>query len=100
MKYNKFTFKKVVHTGMYRSFELDQTVIKLRKKEVGFIEEKRNRKYRISLAVKKEPTKKNSANFRWITLNKKSENENEARNFIRKFNDEIQEKYNLHLFDD
>ena len=97
----KFTFKKAIHTGKYRSFALDRTDIKLNKKEVGHISESKNDyKYNISFAIKKEKTKVDPAPFKWITLKKKADSEPEARNFIKKNEEEIQKKYDLYQFED
>jgi len=96
----KFTFKKTIHEGRYRSFEKDHTAIKLDKKEVGYIQENLDGSYRISLAVKQIPTKENPAPFRWIHLKKKSKSEKEARELIKRGEAEIQRIYDLYQFED
>ena len=98
----KFTFKKTIHEGQYRSFEKDHTTIKLNKKEVGYISEVEPRLYRAYFAVKRkliEKTKKGSA-FKWIYIRKVFESEKAAREFIKENNDKIQTNLNLHYFDD
>ena len=96
-----FTFRKVPKTGRYSSFDLNETEIKLNKMLVGRIYKIRDTsKYRISFVVKKEPTRKDLAKFKWITLKKICDTEPEARDFVKKHEKEIQEKYNLHSFKD
>ena len=96
----KFTFKKTIHKGLYSSFEKDHTTIKLNKKEVGYISENDYKNYRVYFAVKKEKTEKNPCCFKWIRVNCHFDNEKEAREYIKENNDRIQEKLNLHYFDD
>ena len=100
-----FTFKKVPRVGRYRSFELDQTMIKIKKKEVGYLQETRTfsedgRNWAIRLAVKKEKTSNDPAGFRWITLKYKPKSEEEGREFLKKYFKEITEKYDLYRFED
>jgi len=97
----KFTFKKYRHTGRYGSFELDQTIIKLKKKEVGYIAEKKHLgyKYQISFAIKKEPTKEKPAPFKWITLKYIYETEKEAREFINANTEKIMKQFDLYQFE-
>ena len=94
----KFTFKKVPRTGRFRCFEREETEIKLNKKIVGSISEGKDTWY-IRFAIKKNPTEKEPAPFKWITLKYKPDDEADAREFIRKHNDEIQKRYDLHYFD-
>ncbi len=97
----KFTFKKTIHAGRYRSFELDHTAIKIKGKEVGSISEgRKDRLYEIRLAVKKLRTLEEPANFRWICLKKRCNSEPEAREFLRKYEKEIQEIHDLYSFED
>ena len=96
----KFTFKKTIHEGQYRSFQKDHTTIKLNKKEVGYISENDYQNYKIYFAVKKEKTEKDPGSFKWIRVNFNFDNEKEAREYIKENNDRIQEKLNLHYFDD
>ena len=96
----KFTFKKTIHEGRYRSFEKDHTTIKLDKKEVGFITEFESGEYKVYFAVKKEKTARNPAQFRWIKIQKVFNNENSARQFVKENNDKIQTVLDLNFFDD
>lgn len=97
----KFTFKKTIHTGKYRSFELDNTAIKLGGRVVGYIAEIRESTppYRVSFAIKREKTKENPCSFKWIHLKKRFANENEARELIKRNEEEIQKKYDLFQFE-
>ena len=96
----KFTFKKTIHEGRYRSFELDHTTIKLQGREVGYIQEERESGlFRISFAVKKEKTEKYPAPFRWVHLKKRSKTEADARELIKRGEAEIQRIYDLHQFE-
>jgi len=45
-------------------------------------------------------TEKDPAPFRWLTLKKKCTSEPEAREFLREYGEEIQEKYDLYYFED
>ena len=98
----KFTFKKSISTGRYRSFELDSTTIKIKRKMVGNICQTRRdeRVYEIRFAIKRLRTEKDPAPFKWITLKKKCTSEPEAKEFLRKYEKEIQEKYDLYHFED
>ena len=96
----KFTFKKTIHTGRYRSFERDHTTIKFDKLEVGCISEGSDCLYHISFAVKREPTKEDPAPFKWVRLKYVAPDEKDARNFVNKYRDRIHNKYNLHQFED
>ena len=96
----KFTFKKTIHEGRYQSFQKDHTIIKLNKKEVGYISEIEYNKYKVYFALKKERTEIDPAPFRWVSIKKHFNSENEARKHIKENNDAIQSKLNLHYFDD
>jgi len=96
----KFTFKKTIHEGQYGAFQKDHTEIKLNKKEVGYISEIDYSDYRVSFAVKKEKTEKGSAPFKWFRVKWHFDSEKEARKYIKENNNRIQEKLNLHYFDD
>jgi len=94
-----FTFKKYKREGKYRSFQKRSTYIKLKKQQVGLISETENGEYKIKFAIKKERTKKEPSPFKWVTLKKTTATENKAREFVKKFSKEIQEKYDLFLFE-
>jgi len=96
----KFTFKKTIHEGRYRSFELDHTTIKLNKKEVGYISKSReNSQYTVYFAIKKEKTEKEPASFKWIHLKKRFDSEQSAREKIKKLENKIQIELNLYQFE-
>jgi hypothetical protein len=96
----RFTFKKTVHEGRYRSFQKNHTEIKLNKKEVGYISEIEYSDYRVFFAVKKERTEKDPAGFMWIKVKWHFYDENDAREYIKDNNNHIQEKFDLYYFDD
>lgn len=94
-----FTFKKYKRVGKWRSFERNNTDIKLKKQQVGRIFEMENGEYKVSFSIKKEITKKDPAPFKWIRLKKTCNTEKDAREFIKKFSPAIQKKYDLYLFE-
>jgi len=97
----KFTFKKWVPEGRYRSFETGSTDIKLNKKIVGQIAERRlDYKWTISFAVKKEKTSNDPAGFTWKKMIIPFDSEPEARKFIQERTEEIIAKFDLYSFDD
>jgi hypothetical protein len=96
----KFTFKKHIKEGRWRSFDRDCTDIKLAGKVIGHITELKTCDYSISFAIKKEKTKENPAPFRWIYLKQRFPNEAVARDMIKKYSNEIQVKHDLYSFDD
>ena len=99
-KIKKFTFKKYQPEGQYRSFELGSTDIKLKRKVVGQIAERRsNYKWYVSFAVKKEATSQSPAEFKWETLIVPFDSEAEARSFLNEKIEKIIEKYDLYSFD-
>lgn len=95
----KFTFKKTIHVGRYRSFEKDHTVIKLQKKEVGYIQQIDGYKYKIRFAIKKDSTKKNPAPFKWVKIKRIFDNENSARDWIKENENLIQRSLDLYQFE-
>ena len=98
----KFTFKKHIATGMYRSFELDNTDIKMDRKVVGTISESRDYddRYGISFMIKKEKTKSLPAPFKWVRLKKRFGSENDARTFVRENNDVMIKQFELYQQED
>ena len=101
MKKMKFTFKKDVPEGPYNSFEMGSTDIKLKKKVVGHISERRpDYQWTVSFAIKKEKTKQKPAPFKWIKLIHPFESEKRARKFCQDHADEIINKYDLYSFED
>ncbi len=89
IKRYKFTFK--LQREMWHP---DWHDIKLNKKKVGYITEGR-----IRFAVKKERSKKDPAPFKWVTLKFQGSND-EAKDYVKKYSDAIQDSYNLHSFED
>ena len=87
-----FTFKTEKPTGRYSSFFPTTVYIKLKKKEVGTIYENTS----IRLMICKEPTTADPAPFYWITLAKKSESVEAAKEFLNANFDAIIKKYDLH----
>ena len=96
----KFTFKKYVPVGRYKSFELDQTDIKLNKKVIGTINQQRGEGYKISFAIKISPTKEKPAPFKWVRAKKIFGSEKEARQFVIENNEKIQTTLDLYSFED
>ncbi len=102
-----FTFKKVIHTGRYRSFEPETHLIKIKHKVVGSIDQlhylgtarKDEGMFSISLAIKKESTELDPAHFKWIRLKARFDSAKESREWLKKNQKLIQEKYDLYLFD-
>lgn len=92
-----FTFKKVPKYK-YKWTVYNTTIIKLNKKEIGYIREN-NSCWKISIAIKKEKTKQDPCDFKWITLKYKAKDENQAREFLKVNCKNIQNKYELHQFD-
>lgn len=95
-----FTFKKAIKTGAYRSFDLDYTDIKIKRKVVGYISENRDMIYRVGFAIKKEKTTEDPAPFKWRFLKKTFSSEQEARDFVNKKFTEIIETFDLYHFPD
>lgn len=96
----KFTFKKYIPTGRFRSFEEECGDIKLNKVTVGSITEQReDGKYRIGLMVLKEDIMEDgnpNCVWKWIWLKYKGTSWNDAKSFVNTFYKEIQEKYNIY----
>ena len=76
----KFTFKKHIPEGRYRSFELGQTDIKVKKKVCGSISESRHHTgWKVSFQVKDSSK---THGWKWIFFKKIFETEQEARDFV------------------
>lgn len=96
----KFTFKKQIATGRYRSFEKDQTEIKLNKKMCGLIDETENGKYRMSFMVLKDkPDNNPNCEWKWVRVKPLFNSEEEARQWVTKLSPQIQ-RWNLYLQED
>ena len=95
----KFTFKKNKNTGPYASFQREQTDIKLKKKQVGTIDETNGGNWIVRFAIKREPTEENPAPFKWIRVKPTFPSEELARDWIKDNSAQIQQ-LNLHSFED
>lgn len=94
----KPTFKKVKHTGRFRAFELEQHLIKVGGREVGYIIQERQGPgmFLVRLAVK---CASDPAGFKWIQLQARYSTAEAAREELVKYWDIICKKYNLHQFE-
>jgi hypothetical protein len=100
----KFTFKKHISTGRYRSFETTEFWdIKLDKIVVGSLSSEKSigeRKFNIHFMVwKKDIMEDGNPNcgWKWILLKYKPSSFQEAKDFLVKFSDDIQKQFNLYL---
>ena len=97
----KFTFKKYIPTGRYRSFERDYHEIKLKNQVVGNIKESRkDYKFSIRLMVdKKDITEDGNPNCIWknIIFKKKFNKVDEAKEWLNNNFDRINVEYIIHL---
>lgn len=80
----KVTYKRHAKVGRYRSFELDYTDIKFKRKQIGSIVELRNppvwqERYCIRFTI---VSKVNPCGWRWVTVKQKFETEMQAREFL------------------
>lgn len=97
---SKFTFKINKSTGQYRSFYPDNVDIKLNKKLVGHIGTKNlSGPWQVSLAIKKEKTNGDPADFKWIYLKKEYSSINEAKEMLIRNTEAIIQKFDLYEFD-
>jgi hypothetical protein len=102
---NKFTFKKIKHTGKFAWLNEEEHDIKIGKFKVGSISEKSkhfkdipaDQKYSIMLATVNPEQK---SGFSWITIKAKFSNAQEARDFLDKNFEAIITKYELYKFQD
>lgn len=87
----KFTFKRNVPTGPYRSFFKKNTYIRLKGLIVGSIQEGDGfYDWYVRLSIKDETNE--NAGRRWIQLKKRFSNEAEARQFLNDNFEKILEK--------
>jgi hypothetical protein len=101
-----FTFKKDAKlTGLSRIGHIEGCDIKLNKKKIGRIEAPSyvtsyNKEFvwKIRFMVE-EDNNENSIKWKWITLTKGFSNEQEAREFLKKYFEEIIDRYKLYLGD-
>jgi len=103
MKSKIFTFKKVIHTGKWRSFEPENHVIKYEGKEVGLISQPKvqftlSRHFQVSFTVKKEVNEIDPASFKWVALSKGFESVDDAKKYINEKIEHILELFDLYQF--
>ena len=96
----KFTFKTEKSTGRYRSFYPDHHYIKLKRKEVGRIDDKIPHRIRLQV-VKDDINEDENSNCEWIwiTLKKESDSLQEAKDFLNANIEVITTKYNIYIED-
>lgn len=116
-KKRKFSFKKYIPTGRWRSFEAQNNYgIKLDGKKVGNISEIKLRndifgryekedegKFIISFMInKKDPMEDNNPNcsWRWIRLKRRFENSEEAKQFVIDNSEFIQTQFDLYCLEE
>lgn len=91
----KFTFKKEIPTGRYRSFYETTTTIKQNGKVVGTIDEK----FRIRLIVRKtvdsEHIDNENCDWEWITMKKQNESDADARLWLNDNRDAIRARWEI-----
>lgn len=99
----KFTFKKCIKTGRYRSFENDSIDIKVKGRVCGNIAElshfsPNSGKYRIGFMVERQPTEQDPAPFKWVWIKKLFDTENEARSFVTEKGNDVIEQAKVNLY--
>jgi len=100
----KFTFKKVIPTGKYKSFETESHDIKHEGKVVGSIQELRGLgtppeevgKHAVGFMVKKEATEKEPSNFKWARIKQKFDTSDDAKKWIGENTDKLHRILDLH----
>jgi hypothetical protein len=93
----KFTFKTDKPKGSYSSFFPNHNRIKLNKKDVGTIDDKKP--FKIRLMVEKDDIMEDgnpNCKWRWVTLKQESDSLQDAKDFINRFLPEILIKYTIH----
>jgi len=98
--FEAFTFKTEKPTGKWKSFDSDNHIIKMDKKEVGTIESDKPFKIRL-MVMKNDVITDNNPNcaWKWITLKKESETLEQAKEFLNANFDAIVSKFTLHKSD-
>lgn len=95
-----FTFKTEQPTGRWRSFDVPIHYIKLKKKVVGTIEP--TPPHKIHLMVIKDDTMEDgnkNCDWKWITLKREFVSVDEAKAFLKEYEQKIIEKYKLKMLD-
>lgn len=96
----KFTFKTEKPTGKWKSFQSDHHFIKIGKKEVGTIDDLPPHKIRITVVKADINEDKNpNCNWKWVTLAKKSESIQAAKEYLNTNIDIITARYSLKQLD-
>jgi len=94
----KVTFKRMHHTGRYRSFALGYTDVKVKRRKIGTITERRqDGLWRCSIMIKSDVP---SSGWRWVTLKGAHKTEQAARDFFTLRIDEIYAKFAVHEQED
>lgn len=99
----KFTFKKIIPVGYYRSFQTRYSEIKLDKKVVGCIQGGERGEFKIMLhVVKKDIAEDGNLNclFKNVILKVQFNSEEEAREFLNKNIEKILHKFELYKLED
>ena len=93
----KITFKKTP----YQHFQSRSTDIKSQKKKIGYIQESRDFDcWKIYFTVKKEVTKEEPSDFKWILLTKRFTTEDKAREYIKENTEQIFKQFDIYQFED
>lgn len=94
----KFTFKTEHPTGRYRSFYPSYHHIKLKKIEVGSIDDREPHSIRLMI-VKSDEDKKIEPNceWKWVTLRAKFTSISEAKEFLNKNFEEINKRWDIYI---
>ena len=97
----KFTFKIIKPTGKWKSFESDIILIKLNKKECGYIEPDEPHKVRL-MVVKNNINEDGNPNciWKWITFKSEFKTIEDAKSFLNENFITITSKFNIFLSED
>ncbi len=98
MKQKQFTFKKEIKSGPWRSFQKDETYIKLNGEEIGVIHEITSTDWVVRFQVMKvnwTKTPQDPCPWKWISLKKHCSSEQEAREMALKVQAQIMRDFKL-----
>jgi hypothetical protein len=97
----KFIFKTDKPKGAYAFVHVPHHRIKLNKKEVGSIDDKKPHAIRF-MVIKKDINEDGNphCSWKWITLKHESETLQDAKDFLNENVEAITNKYNLRMSDD